>query len=78
MDVLPEAIPAMIVAMCGPFWAIKWITEGNALAAVLLLGTEIACGFGFFEGWRAGHKWLAYGSMMVFLGVVYLVHSVAK
>ena len=54
------------------------IGRANSVAAVLLLGTEIACGFGFFEGWRAGHKWLAYGSMMVFLGVVYLVHSVAK
>ena len=74
----PEAIPAFIVALCAPFWAIKMLGNGDVLPAICLIAGEVACGYGFVHGWRFSGKWIAYGSMLAFLVLACIVESMNK
>lgn len=74
----PEAIPAFILALYAPFWAIRMFANGEVLPAVCLIAGELASGYGFIQGWRFSKKWISYGSMLAFLLLGYFVHSVVK
>ncbi|PRC92725.1 hypothetical protein S2091_2455 [Solimicrobium silvestre] len=56
----PEIIPAAILAVWSPFWAIQLLLESHFLAALTLLCGVGASGYAFYSGVRSKQKYLAY------------------
>jgi hypothetical protein len=63
----PEVIPAIILAIYAPFWALKMFASGAALAPLSILAFEAACIYGFVQGWKHGSQWFAWVCMFTFL-----------
>jgi hypothetical protein len=63
----PEIIPAAILVLYAPCWALSLFANGDAPAALALLIGEVACVYGFVLGCRLPSKSIAYCSMMAFI-----------
>lgn len=71
----PEIIPAAIVLIGAPVWAISLAFQGHPLSALLLVAGVAVNAFGFFWLSRRGEKWLAYFAMLAVLFVAYIAYS---
>ncbi len=73
----PEVIPALMIVLCAPVWAMRMFGNGNALPALGLLGGVVAFSAGFIYAYRRGRKWQAYAFMFAILVLAAMVSSAA-
>lgn len=71
----PEVIPAAILLICAPIWAMKLISRGNFLAGAALLAGEVFAVWGFIRSLHRREKISAYLCMIGFLALAGLIDS---
>ncbi len=63
----PEAIPAFIFALYGPYWAFKTMASDDVLPAIIFLVAEVLCGYLFVQLLIRKETELAYLTMLAFI-----------